>query len=81
MRSGKYDIVILDEVCVSTYFKLLKTEDIIPVLDAKPDSVELILTGRYCPGELIEKADLVTEMKEIKHYYTQGVKTRSGIES
>ncbi len=81
MLSGEYDIIILDEVIVSIYFKLLRIEQIIDFIDNKPDSVELILTGRYCPEILIEKADLVTEMKEIKHYYAQGVKSRKGIES
>ncbi len=81
MLSGEYDIVILDEVCVCTYFKLLTTEDVLPLLDEKPDDVELILTGRYCPDEWIERADLVTEMQEVKHYYQQGVLARKGFES
>jgi len=81
MQSGEYDLVILDEALVSIYFKLLTTEDILNVINRKPETVELILTGRYCPQEIIDKADLVTEMKEIKHYYTQGIKSRKGIES
>jgi len=81
MLSGVYDLIILDEICVAIYFGLLKTEDIIPLINVKPENVELILTGRYCPTELIEKADLVTEMKEVKHYYSQGVLSRKGIES
>jgi len=68
MLSGNYDIIILDEV-------------IVELIDSKPESVELILTGRYCPDELISKADLVTEMKEIKHYYSKGITSRKGIES
>ncbi|MCP4633796.1 MAG: cob(I)yrinic acid a,c-diamide adenosyltransferase [candidate division Zixibacteria bacterium] len=79
--SGRYDIVIFDEICVACYFGLFKPEDIIPLLDNKPDDVELILTGRYCPEEWIEKADLVTEMKEVKHYYQQGIIARKGFES
>jgi len=51
------------------------------LLEKKPTAVELILTGRYCPSELIEKADLVTEMHEIKHYYQKGIEARKGIES
>jgi cob(I)alamin adenosyltransferase len=47
----------------------------------KPTQIELIITGRYCPDEIIDKADLVTEMKEVKHYYQQGVLSRRGIES
>jgi len=60
---------------------LLKTEDVHSLLAEKPDSIELILTGRYCPSQLIEKADLVTEMREIRHYYQKGVAARKGIES
>jgi len=81
MLSGEYDIVIMDEVCVSIHFGLLKTEDVLSVLKHKPNGVELILTGRYCPEALIQEADLVTEMKEIKHYYQRGVQARRGIES
>ena len=81
MTSGRYDIVILDEVCVAIHFGLLKTDTLLPLLKEKPHSVELILTGRYCPTELMEKADLVTEMKEVKHYYQKGITARQGIES
>ena len=81
MLSGLYDLIILDEICVAIYFGLLKTEDVILLINVKPENVELILTGRYCPTELIDKADLVTEMKEVKHYYSQGVLSRKGIES
>lgn len=81
MISGSFDIIVLDEVLVSVYFKLLTTNEIISVINKKPEPVELILTGRYCPEEIIELADLVTEMKEIKHYYTKGVLSRKGIES
>jgi len=81
MSSNKYDIVILDEICVAIFFGLVKTQDVLSLLEEKPQPVELILTGRYCPSELIEKADLVTEMHEIKHYYQKGVAARKGIES
>lgn len=80
MNSGEYEIVILDEICVAIHFGLLKTETLMRFLDEKPAGVELILTGRYCPPELIERADLVTEMKEVKHYYQKGVMARKGIE-
>lgn len=76
----EYDIIILDEICVAVYFHLLTAEDIIPIIETKPDGIELILTGRYCPQELINRADLVTEMKEIKHYYQKGIYSREGIE-
>lgn len=81
MSSAKYDIIILDEICVAIYFKLLKSERVLEFIGEKPDDVELILTGRYCPQELIDEADLVTEMKEVKHYYLKGVSARRGIES
>jgi len=82
MQSGDFDLIILDEICVTFYFKLLEVKDVIPLLNSKPENVELILTGRYCPQELIDKADLVTEMKEIKHYYTnQNLTARKGIEN
>ncbi|NOY78921.1 MAG: cob(I)yrinic acid a,c-diamide adenosyltransferase [Calditrichaeota bacterium] len=80
MLSEAYDIVILDEINVAIFFKLVTTEEVLALIDEKPAGVELILTGRYAPKDLIEKADLVTEMKEVKHYYTQGVQARKGIE-
>ncbi len=81
MLSGDFDIIILDEILVTVYFKLLTADEIISVIKKKPPEVELILTGRYCPEEIIELADLVTEMKEIKHYYSKGILSRKGIES
>ncbi len=81
MTGGTFDIIILDEILVVVYFKLLTEDEIIETIKKKPDRVELILTGRYCPEKIIEIADLVTEMKEIKHYYTKGIPSRKGIES
>ena len=81
MFSAEYDIVILDEVCVAIHYALLKTKEVLALLKVKPEPLELILTGRYCPPELIEKADLVTEMQEIKHYYQKEALARKGIES
>lgn len=81
INSGEYDVVILDEINVATYFKLFTAEDILELIDNKPDYVELILTGRYCPYEVINRADLVTEMVEINHYYHKGVQARKGIEN
>ncbi len=76
----KYDLVVLDEICVSTYFNLITVEEILHLMKIKPKETELVLTGRYAPKEVIEAADLVTEMKEIKHYYNSGVMARDGIE-
>lgn len=75
-----YDIFILDEVNVAIHFGLLTLEELIELIKNKPFSMELILTGRRAPQELIEAADLVTEMKEIKHYFRNGVAARRGIE-
>ncbi len=79
--SGNYDMVILDEINTTLFFKLIELEDVLEILALKPENMELVLTGRYAPEEIIEVADLVTEMKEIKHYYTKGVMARRGIES
>jgi len=80
LLSGQYDIVVLDEVNVTVWFGLLTVKEVLAVLDERPAHVEIILTGRRAPQELIERADLVTEMREIKHYYQQGVPARKGIE-
>ncbi len=81
MLSKEFDIFIFDEICVANYFKLVDTEKILDIIEQKPYGVEIVLTGRYCPEVVIEKADLVTEMKEIKHYYQQGILSRRGIDS
>lgn len=80
LKSGKYDMVILDEINVAIFKKLISLEDVFKLIEIKPEHVELVLTGRYADDRLIEKADLVTEMKEIKHYFSSGVKARKGIE-
>lgn len=80
IESGKYDLVIMDEINIALYYQLIKLEDVIEIINHKPQHVELVLTGRYAPEELIDKADLVTEMKEVKHYYSRGIEARKGIE-
>jgi len=80
MLSGDYDLVVLDEVNVSIWFGVLETEEVLALLDEKPEHVEVVLTGRRAPQALIDRADLVTEMREVKHYYQQGVMARVGIE-
>jgi len=80
LLSKKYDLVVLDEICVSTYFNLITKDEILHLMKIKPKETELVLTGRYAPKEVIEAADLVTEMKEIKHYYNCGVMARDGVE-
>ncbi|MBN2090103.1 cob(I)yrinic acid a,c-diamide adenosyltransferase [candidate division KSB1 bacterium] len=81
ISSGKYDIVILDEANVAVYFQLFPVQKLLSIMDEKPDHVELVITGRYAHPLVIEKADLVTEMCEVKHYYQNGVIARKGIES
>jgi len=78
--SGDYDLVIMDELNIALYFKLFDLKDVIEILNNKPSHVELVITGRYATDKIIEMADLVTEMKEVKHYYTKGVEARKGIE-
>lgn len=80
MLSKKYRIIVLDEVNVAVYFKLVTEKEVLEFLDQKPEDVEVILTGRYAPASFLKRADLVTEMKEKKHYYRKGVKAREGIE-
>jgi cob(I)alamin adenosyltransferase len=80
LSSGEYDLIILDEIFIALYFKLLSVNDVVNVLKNKAINTEVVLTGRYAPEELIDIADLVTEMVEVKHYYTQGVLSRDGID-
>jgi cob(I)alamin adenosyltransferase len=75
-----YDIVILDEIIVAVDYGLISLSDLLRLLDTKPTGVEIILTGRNARPEMLEKADLVTEMVEQKHYYNKGVPAREGIE-
>lgn len=78
--SGKFDVVVLDEANIAIYYNLFTVEELIHLLKQKPTETEIIITGRYAVPELMDMADLVTEMKEIKHYYNQGVEARKGIE-
>jgi cob(I)alamin adenosyltransferase len=80
MLSGEYDLVVLDEVNVAIWFGLLTTEEVLAFLEKKPEHVEVVLTGRRAPQALIDRADLVTEMRAVKHYYQHGVEARAGIE-
>jgi len=78
--SGCYDLIILDEACIAIFYKLFTVEELIDLIKLKKEETEIVITGRYAPPELVEIADLVTEMKEIKHYYAKGVEARKGIE-
>ncbi len=77
---GTFDIVILDEANMAAHFKIIGIEFFLDLMDNKPEHVELILTGRKAPWQFIERADLVTEMKEIKHYYSKAIPARFGVE-
>jgi len=80
MLSEEYDLVVLDEVNIAASWGLVEMEEVIQLIRDKPERVELILTGRYADSLLIELADLVTEMVEVKHPYKQGIKARRGFE-
>ncbi len=80
LQARSYDIVILDEINVALHTGLVNLEDVLRVLDAKPESCHLVLTGRNAHPEIIARADLVTEMREIKHPYQKGIKAQKGID-
>jgi cob(I)alamin adenosyltransferase len=80
LTGRRYDIVVLDEINVALDFGLVDLAGVIALIDARPLETELILTGRYAKKEIIDRADLVTEMREIKHPYNAGVEARLGIE-
>jgi cob(I)alamin adenosyltransferase len=80
ITGNDFDIIILDEIVTSLYFKIITLDEIAQLIGQKPANKELVLTGRGAPQQLIDLCDLVTEMKEVKHYYTRGVNARTGIE-
>ncbi len=80
MLSGSYDLVVLDEVNLAVAWKLVELDEVVRLIDDKPQNVELILTGRRADTKLVQLADLVTEMLKIKHPYDKGIMARKGIE-
>ena len=80
MESGQYQVVICDEINVAASLGLLNVDDLLRLISSRPENIEMILTGRNADFRLIEAADLVTEMLEVKHYFSKGVKAREGIE-
>jgi len=80
LLGGNYDLVVLDEVNVAVHFKLIEPDDVVQLINDRPQNVDLILTGRYADARVIELADLATEMVKLKHHYDKGVKARKGIE-
>ena len=81
LSQGNYQMVILDEATIAVHFNLFSSEELIDIIKSKPEHVELVITGRHADPSIVEHADLVTEMREIKHYYHKGIKARPGIEN
>jgi cob(I)alamin adenosyltransferase len=80
ITAGKWDMIILDEIIYAVGFKLLQVEDLFGLIDVKPPEMHLVMTGRNAPEALVDRADLVTEMKEIKHPFSRGIKAQKGVE-
>ena len=80
VASGRYRLMILDEANVAVHYGLLTVDQILDLIDRRAEGVELLITGRYAHSRLIERADLVTEMRGIKHYFDRGIKARVGVE-
>ena len=80
VKSGNWDIIILDEVNVAIYYNLLELEELTSFLDSRGDKVEVVLTGRKMPEEILQRAGLITEMKEIRHPYSEGMPARRGVD-
>ena len=80
VASGRYRLVVLDEANVAVHYGLITVDQILDLIDRKAEGVELIFTGRHAHPRLIDRADLVTEMREVKHYFHRGIKARKGVE-
>jgi len=80
LKSDKYDVVVLDEATIALYYQLFSTDEFLDILKNKKQETEIVVTGRYAPPDLIEMADLVTDLQEVKNYYTKGIEARKGIE-
>jgi len=80
LRSGEYSLVILDEANTAPALGLFSIDELLHLVDARPEHVELVITGRWAHHQVINRAQLVTEMREMKHYYQQGVVARAGID-
>jgi cob(I)alamin adenosyltransferase len=80
LQKNEYDVVILDEIDVAIDYHLLSIPDVMNLIKQKPEKMELVLTGRYAPPEIIQQADLVSEILEIKHPFQKGIPCRKGID-
>lgn len=78
--SGKYDLIVLDEILYAVHYGLVELSELLNIIKERPSGLHLILTGRYAPPEIIEAADLVTEMVEVKHPFASGLPAQKGIE-
>lgn len=81
LASGDYQMLILDEANIATRYNLFSPEELVDLIRSKPESVEIVITGRNADPKVLAMADLITEMKEVKHYYSSGVEARPGIET
>jgi cob(I)alamin adenosyltransferase len=81
LASGKYDMVILDEANTAMHYGMVTVEEVLAAIGKRPERTEVVLTGRHAPQGIIDAADLVTEMVEVKHYYNKGVASRAGVEN
>jgi len=80
LNSKEYDLIVCDEINTTTFLKMLKEDEVLDIIKNRPDTTELVFTGRYAPQSFIDEATLVTEMKQHKHYFDNGVIARLGIE-
>lgn len=80
IEENVFDLVLLDEICIALHYKLFSVDEVLSILKTKPEAMEIVLTGRYALDRLVNFADLVTRMEEVKHYYNNGVEARKGIE-
>lgn len=80
LKSGKYQLVVLDEANIAIFYKLFTVNELLDAINERHPDTEVVVTGRYAPQQLLDTADLVTEMMEVKHYFTEGVEARKGIE-
>lgn len=80
IQSGKYDMVVLDEINVALDFNLIDINEVIELIKNRPPDLDLILTGRYAPKKIISLADTVSEVREVRHHYNAGIKDRAGME-
>jgi len=80
MMSGKYDLIVLDEIVMAVSLGLLKEADVLALIENKPEELNLVLTGRGAGKKIIEAASMVTEMKEVKHSFKEGIQAVKGVD-